>query len=591
MKKDEQKTEAQLIEELEATFNLLEVLNTKTNLRDLMRNVLRFMYGLSGCEAVGIRLRDGNDFPYFETKGFSDEFVELETHLCVDDLDGQVRRDEVGNPILECMCGNIIRGRFDPSMPFFTDRGSFFSNCTTELLASTTEEDRQARTRNRCNGEGYESVFLVPLRMGNETFGLLQFNDRRRDCFSSRFIAQAERLADNVAIALAQRRAEKELLKEKAFSDAALASLPGIFYLFDEQGTFLRWNRNLEIVSGYSGDEIRQMLPEEFFPIDERARINDVVREVFANGQSSVEAGFMSKDGHATAYLFTGVRFELDGVPCLIGMGVDISKRKSLEDERRKLEDQSRQQHKLEAIGTLAGGVAHEINNPISGIMGYARLISDRLDPESPLREFSDGIGMETERVASIVRNLLAFARQEKEYHSPARIIDIVESTLSLVRTIIHRDQITLKVDVPDDLPTIKCRRQQIQQVLLNVLTNARDALNKRYPSYDPNKIIVVTVVPFEKEGRLWIRITIEDHGPGIPDEIRGRLFDPFFTTKDRAKGTGLGLSISHGIVHEHHGELLVECEAGQSTRFHIDLPVDNGWSLEEKAEEPIEAE
>ncbi|MCP4679163.1 MAG: PAS domain S-box protein [Deltaproteobacteria bacterium] len=261
---------------------------------------------------------------------------------------------------------------------------------------------------------------------------------------------------------------------------------------------------------------------------------------------------------------------------------IDITERRSLEEEQKSFETRCRQQQKLEAIGTLAGGVAHEINNPISGILGYARLISDRLDRESPLIEFSDGILCEANRVADIVRNLLAFARQERESHSPAKIGDVVENTLSLIRTIIRSDQITLKVDVPGDLPTIKCRSQQIQQVLLNLLTNARDALNKRYPGYDSNKIIAVTVRPFVKQGRHWIRIVVEDRGSGIPEEIRDRVFDPFFTTKDRTKGTGLGLSISHGIVTDHHGELSVESEVGRGTRFYIDLPVNNGWSLNE---------
>ena len=251
-----------------------------------------------------------------------------------------------------------------------------------------------------------------------------------------------------------------------------------------------------------------------------------------------------------------------------------------IRQEHKHLEVRLRQLQKLEEIGTLAGGVAHEINNPINGIMNYAQLISDRLDPESPLREFAVGIGREAERVAKIVRNLLAFARQEKESHSLASIAEIVSNTLSLIRTIIRGDQITLEVDVPSGLPNIKCRSQQIQQVLMNLLTNARDALNQRYPEHDPDKIMMVTVRPFEKEGRPWIRVMVEDHGVGIPDEIRGRLFDPFFTTKDRTQGTGLGLSISHGIVQEHHGELCVESEPGEYTRFLLELQVDNEWKL-----------
>jgi len=254
----------------------------------------------------------------------------------------------------------------------------------------------------------------------------------------------------------------------------------------------------------------------------------------------------------------------------------EIAVRIKAEEERREIEIHLRQQQKLESIGTLASGVAHEINNPINGIMNYAQLIHDRLDvTEVRLREFSAGIIHETKRVTEIVSNLLTFSRQDKIIHSPAKISDIVNDTLSLIRAVFRRDHITLEEDIPGDLPKIKCHSQQIQQVLMNLLTNARDALNERFPGSDPGKIIAIRAKLFEKEGRKWMRITVEDHGMGIPPEIRERIFDPFYTTKARNKGTGLGLSISMGIVQDHHGELTFECEEDQPTRFHLDLPVD----------------
>ncbi|MDP8205265.1 MAG: HAMP domain-containing sensor histidine kinase, partial [Candidatus Electryonea clarkiae] len=185
------------------------------------------------------------------------------------------------------------------------------------------------------------------------------------------------------------------------------------------------------------------------------------------------------------------------------------------------------------------------------------------------------------ERVSTIVRNLLTFSRAEKETHSPANIQDIVNDTNSLVQAIIKHDQITLELDIPDDLPQIRCRSQQIQQVLMNLLTNARDALNERYPDYDENKLLTIKVRPFERDEIDWIRLTVEDHGIGIPEEIQDRIFDPFFTTKDRATGTGLGLSISYGIIKDHHGEMHVESETGQYTRFHVDLKVNSDWTLD----------
>ncbi len=262
-------------------------------------------------------------------------------------------------------------------------------------------------------------------------------------------------------------------------------------------------------------------------------------------------------------------------------IGTDISARKAAERERANLEAQLRQQQKLESIGTLASGVAHEINNPIQSIMNYADLVRARMREDDPVAEYASEIIVETERVASIVRSLLAFARQEKEHHSPARLCDIVDSSLTLMRTVLRRDHITLHVDVPELLPKIKCRSQQIQQVFMNLLGNARDALNARFPDFHPDKQISVVARRFERDGESWVRATVEDHGVGIAPEIIDRVFDPFFTTKGRDSGTGLGLSISHGIIREHRGDLTVESEPGEPTRFHVDLRVDNGWGFE----------
>jgi PAS domain S-box-containing protein len=169
----------------EATVELLRICNRADNLSMLMQDLMHYFQKVTGCEAIGVRLADGDDFPYYETRGFSEEFVLAEKCLCAYDQKGELIRDCAGHPALDCMCGNILRGRSDPSKPFFTPRGSFWSSCTSELLASTSDADRQAKTRNRCNGEGYESVALIPLRYRDETYGLFQFNDREKGYLST----------------------------------------------------------------------------------------------------------------------------------------------------------------------------------------------------------------------------------------------------------------------------------------------------------------------------------------------------------------------------------------------------------------------
>jgi signal transduction histidine kinase len=237
------------------------------------------------------------------------------------------------------------------------------------------------------------------------------------------------------------------------------------------------------------------------------------------------------------------------------------------------LEAQLRDQQKLHAVGTLAGGVAHEINNPINGIMNYSQLILDRIGPENDLAEYAREIIHESERISTIVRNLLQFSRMEKQSFSLASVEDIIRETLSLIKTIIRHDQIDLTVSVSADLPRIRCRTQQIQQVLMNLLTNARDALNHKYPGYHEDKKMRIQCSTQDRQGKPWLRITVEDQGDGIPPDIRDQIYVPFFTTKNRSEGTGLGLSISFGIIRDHQGELSFETEPGSFTRFHIDLP------------------
>lgn len=194
-------------------MRVMNLLNQPAIETDAIRTILYLVKEFTGFEAVGIRLRDGDDFPYYETSGFPSVFVEQESSLCASEGDGGVVRDPDGHVVLECMCGNVIRGRTDPSKPFFTDGGSFWTNSTTALLASTTEADRQSKTRNICHASGYESVALIPLRSGTEVIGLLQLNDRRKDMFTLDMVAFFEGIGASVGIALARNRAEDSLRK------------------------------------------------------------------------------------------------------------------------------------------------------------------------------------------------------------------------------------------------------------------------------------------------------------------------------------------------------------------------------------------
>ncbi len=246
--------------------------------------------------------------------------------------------------------------------------------------------------------------------------------------------------------------------------------------------------------------------------------------------------------------------------------------------ERREAESKVIQASKLASIGELAAGVGHEINNPLNGILNCADILIQALKDRPKDRQFAELIRSESERIARIVQNLLTFSRQDKESHSPARLKDIVEAVLSLSRKKISKSFVHLRVDVDENLPKVKCRSEQMQQVLMNLLINALHALDEKYPGPHPNKVLEIIARLADMDGRPALRLTVSDNGCGIAPAHMERLFDPFFTTKSRDIGTGLGLSVSDGIVKDHGGRITVESEQGEYARFHVDLPLDNGW-------------
>jgi len=231
------------------------------------------------------------------------------------------------------------------------------------------------------------------------------------------------------------------------------------------------------------------------------------------------------------------------------------------------------QSAKLASVGELAAGVGHEINNPINGIINCADILIQDLEDDTKTHEFASLIRSEAQRIAGIVSSLLAFSRRDEGMYSLADVRDIVGGVLDLCGKRVEKAGIQLTIDIPKDLPKIRCRIEQLQQVVMNLTINAIHALEARYPSTHPEKRMSISAKILDTNPD-HVRIVIEDLGTGIPKEHLHRIFDPFFTTKGRDIGTGLGLSISDGIVRSHGGALTVETEQGRFTRFHVDLPL-----------------
>jgi len=217
---------------------------------------------------------------------------------------------------------------------------------------------------------------------------------------------------------------------------------------------------------------------------------------------------------------------------------------------------------KLASIGQLAAGVAHEINNPLGTIMIYAHLLLKNLDKDNPMREDVELIISEANRAKEIVQGLLSFARETKLKPGPVNVNDLLEDVLGLVvnQSLFHNIRIEKKID--EELPTIVADETKLKQVFLNIILNAAQAM-------EGNGRLIITTTKDKK----YIKIRIQDTGPGIPPEVMANLFSPFFTTKE--KGTGLGLAISYGIIERHKGKIDVETELGKGTVFTICLPLD----------------
>ncbi len=568
--------------ERENTIRMLEILNAGTDFPDLMNALLHFMEEISGCEAVGIRLHKGDDFPYYVTSGFSEDFVETETHLCVEDLNGQLKRDDIGNPVLECMCGNVIRGRTDPSKPFFTRFGSFITNSTTRLLAKTSEADRQSRTRNRCNGEGYESVLLVPLRTGEKTFGLLQFNDRRENRLSPQIVAHLEKIAAYVSLSLAHRESEesrksyeKDLQKRNSFIQTILDNLPiGLAVNYIDQGTATYINRKFEEIYGWPKQQLENI--EDFFhkvypdPEYREKIMNRIMKDIQSGDPDRMiweGVEITRKDGEKR--YISAKNIALYDQNFMISTVQDITEAKTLQA-------QLSQAQKMESIGRLAGGVAHDFNNMLGVILGYVELAMEQAENNHNL--YSDLIEIQkaAQRSADLTHQLLAFARKQAISPLQLDLNQAVESMLKMLRRLIG-ENIDLVWQPAANLWPVKMDPSQINQILANLCANARDAIT------GVGRLTIETQnTTFEKPSRTehegliigdYVLLAVKDTGCGMDKKTLDNLFEPFFTTKDFGKGTGLGLSTVYGIVKQNKGFINVDSEPGRGSSFRIYFP------------------
>ncbi|HYK06343.1 MAG TPA: PAS domain S-box protein [Gaiellaceae bacterium] len=346
------------------------------------------------------------------------------------------------------------------------------------------------------------------------------------------------------------------------------AAAPTAIMLFDRSGTILAANRSAEALFGYSEQELIGEFPTALRHPDDVEAGDETFGELVRGERDSYrrEASFVTKSGSTVvAHLATALVRDADGKPgYLIGMAEDVT-------EQRQLEEQLRQSQKLEAIGRLAGGVAHDFNNMLTAIGGYTTLALEHAQSGSALHDDLEEIRKATDRAAMLTRQLLAFSRKQVLMPELLNLNDVLLELESMLRPLIGED-VGLTTQLDPALGPIEADPGQLHQVVMNLVVNARDAM-------PDGGAITIETANFDvgenddaiEPGR-YVTVTVRDTGEGIDEPTLRQIFEPFFTTKEAGKGTGLGLATVYGIVKQSGGYVAVDSELGVGSAFTIYL-------------------
>jgi PAS domain S-box-containing protein len=331
-------------------------------------------------------------------------------------------------------------------------------------------------------------------------------------------------------------------------------------------GRFLEVNPAMEEITGYSREELLRMNVSDLYvhPEEREAILAEITS---ATGKVTKELHLGKKDGTEIVVSDTkvAVRDNAGKIIYFDGIMEDITEHKRAREEEQRLQQELYLSRRLASIGELAAGVAHEINNPLTGILGFSQRLSRRSANEEFSRDL-EIIHSEAQRAARVVQNLLTFARRREPKKEYSNINDILQKALELRAYELKTSNIEVVTDLASSLPEIMVDFPQIQEVFLNIILNAEQAMTE---THSGGKLTIR-----DRQIKDHIRISFTDDGPGIPPEHLDKVFDPFFTTRAEKGGTGLGLSACHGIVTEHGGMIYVRSKPGKGATFFVELPV-----------------
>ncbi|MCX6150057.1 MAG: PAS domain S-box protein [Ignavibacteriales bacterium] len=560
---------------------ILAILNRPNEWQQIIDDILQETKLFTEFEAIAIRLKEGEDYPYFVANGFPAHFVEEERFLCARNLDGEIIYAPDGKPFLECMCGNIISNRIDPSLSFFTYGGSFWTNSTTELLSTYSEKELQTATRNRCNSDGYESVALIPLKSGGNAIGLLQFNDKRTNRFTLEMIEFFEKIGSTIGIAFKRMQAEKQIREsEERYRFIVEATNDVIYRLKYDTMMFDYMNPAIEKLTGYSPEEINEIgLKSLVVKICkyhvENVNIDLVVEDRQKGMTGEWQADYQLRTKAGKLIWLSDHSFpwndEAGNLIGSIGILIDITERKLAEDEIINAKEKAEEMNRLKS--SFLANMSHELRTPLIGILGYAEILQTQLD-DVELKEQASIIFDSGTRLKDTLNLILDLSKIEAE--SLAVNLEEIELTSyipNLVKVFEKSAEakgIELKVITGEELLFSNLDKVLLDSINNNLVNNAIKYTHQGKVTVEINKII-------DKE-KLYAELLVADSGIGIEEENLVIIFEPFRQASEgwgrSYEGTGLGLTLVKKYVESLKGTISVESKVGVGSTFKVRFPI-----------------
>ncbi|MBW2606049.1 MAG: PAS domain S-box protein [Deltaproteobacteria bacterium] len=362
---------------------------------------------------------------------------------------------------------------------------------------------------------------------------------------------------------------EKELKKAHDLLNKVIQSSPNMIVVTDLNGNIILMNRVAEKILGCKVDGVVSRANiENYYPEGMAEEVMEMVRGPEYGGKGkliSYPVVNINRDGEAVeGNLAAAILYDANGnETACVQIFVDFTERLLMERKLRQIEKQLLQSEKLAAMGRLTSQIAHELNNPLYGIMNTMELLKTEISPESKRRKILDMALSETVRLSDLLRKMLSLSKPDQKERKPVDINEILDEILLLHEKQLQERNIRISSTFAPGLGKVYASKDQLRQVFLNMISNSRDAMP------EGGTFSVKT-----KPGKDNMYIEISDTGTGVKEERLGKIFDAFYTTKDSVKGVGLGLSVCYGIIREHGGEIKVESKLGSGTTFIITLPV-----------------